>query len=94
MKVLRNIVSLALLAIVFVYGLLFSLYNHQQVTLDFVFFEAVDVSFSLWSALIIFAGVVLGLLIAAASNGLSAMKIRGLEKDLKNTQKKLDKLTP
>ena len=61
MKALLVVFRLLLLMLVVLLGATFALYNDQPVSLSFVLFETLEVSFGLWLLVFLFAGVLLGI---------------------------------
>lgn len=92
MKLIKNLIVLLIAVAVFVYGLLFSLYNKQDVSLDFLFLSDVAVPFSLWSGILVGVGVLLGLMIASVSKFLQGAENKRLKKEVKQVKDKLEKL--
>ncbi len=92
MKLIKNLVVLLLVLAVFIYGLLFSLYNEQDVILDFLFADGVSVPLSLWSGVLVVVGIALGLIVASVSRILQGAELRRVKKELKQAKDKLEKL--
>tara|TARA_B100001063_G_scaffold73711_1_gene67915 strand:+ start:412 stop:696 length:285 start_codon:yes stop_codon:yes gene_type:complete len=92
MKLLKNLLTLVIILIVFGYGVLFSIYNDQNVELDFIFLDSLPVPLSIWSGGLIMLGTMLGLLIGSASKMLQGIENKRLQKELKNAKTKLEKL--
>jgi uncharacterized membrane protein YciS (DUF1049 family) len=92
MKLLKNLLTLVIILIVFGYGVLFSIYNEQNVELDFIFLDSLPVPLSIWSGGLIILGIMLGLLIGSASKMLQGIENKRLQKELKNAKNKLEKL--
>lgn len=92
MKLIKNLVVLLLVLAVFIYGLLFSLYNEQDVVLDFLFVDGVSLPLSLWSGILVVVGVALGLLVASASRIFQGAELRRVRRELTQAKDKLEKL--
>lgn len=92
MKLLKNLLTLFIILMVFGYGVLFSIFNEQNVELDFIFLDALPVPLSVWSGGLIILGIILGLLIGSASKMLQGIENKRLQKELKNAKAKLEKL--
>lgn len=93
MKLLKNFLVLLIVLTVFGYGILFSIYNEQNIELDFLFLNPFLVPLSLWSGVLIAFGIVLGLLVASASKMLQGRDNKRLQKELKQAKSKLEKLS-
>jgi uncharacterized membrane protein YciS (DUF1049 family) len=93
MKLLKNFLVLLIVLAVFGYGILFSIYNEQHIELDFLFLNAFSVPLSLWSGVLIAFGIALGLLVASASKVLQSRENKRLQKELKQSKSKLEKLS-
>ena len=74
MKLLKNLLTLVIILMVFGYGVLFSIYNDQNVELDFIFLDSLPVQLSIWSGGLIMLGTMLGLLIGSASKMLQGIE--------------------
>lgn len=92
MKIIKNFIVLFLVLSVFIYGLLFSLYNEQDIMLDFLFLNSLPVPLSVWSGVLIFVGIALGLLAASTSKIFQGLETRSLRKELKQVKAKLEKI--
>jgi uncharacterized integral membrane protein len=77
---------------VFGYGILFALYNEQNIGLDFLFLDTLSVPLSLWSGSLVVLGIVMGLLAASISKMLQGIENKRLKKELKHMKAKLEKL--
>jgi putative membrane protein len=92
MKLLKNFLILLMVLVVFVYGILFALYNEQSIGLDFLFLDTLSVPLSLWSGSLVVLGIVMGLLVASISKMLQGIENKRLKKELKHMKTKLEKL--
>jgi putative membrane protein len=92
MKLLKNFLILLMVSVVFVYGILFALYNQQSIGLDFLFLDTLSVPLSLWSGGLVVLGIVMGLLVASISKILQGIENKRLKKELKHMKAKLEKL--
>jgi putative membrane protein len=92
MKLLKNFLILLMVLVVFVYGILFALYNEQDIGLDFLFLDTLSVPLSLWSGSLVVLGIVMGLLAASISKMLQGVENKRLKKELKHMKAKLEKL--
>jgi uncharacterized membrane protein YciS (DUF1049 family) len=92
MKLLKNFLILLMVLVVFVYGILFALYNEQSIGLDFLFLDTLFVPLSLWSGSLVVLGIVMGLLVASISKMLQGIENKRLKKELKHMNAKLEKL--
>ncbi len=92
MKLLKNLAIFLIMLIVFGYGILFSIYNEQNVELDFIFLDVLPVPLSIWSGGLILMGILMGLLVGSASKVLQGIENKRLQKELKNAKAKLEKL--
>jgi len=93
MKLLKNFLVLLIVLAVFGYGILFSIYNEQYIELDFLFLNTLSAPLSLWSGVLIAFGIALGLLVASASKMLQSRENKRLQKELKQSKSKLEKLS-
>jgi uncharacterized membrane protein YciS (DUF1049 family) len=93
MKLLKNFLVLLMVLAVFGYGILFSIYNEQNIELDCLFLNAFSVPLSLWSGVLIALGIGFGLLVASASSMLQGRENKRLQKELKQAKSKLEKLS-
>lgn len=92
MKLIKNFLVLLIVLVVLVYGVLFSIYNEQGISLDFLFLDAVSVPLSLWSGCLIVVGISLGLLVASISKLGVGFENKRLQKELSQIKRKLEKL--
>jgi uncharacterized membrane protein YciS (DUF1049 family) len=92
MKLLKNFLILLMVLVVFGYGILFALYNEQNIGLDFLFLDTLSVPLSLWSGSLVVLGIVMGLLAASISKMLQGIENKRLKKELKQMKAKLEKL--
>jgi len=92
MKILRNALALLILLVVFLFGLLFAVYNDQSISLDLILIEIVAMSLPVWSGLLLVVGILLGVLIASLSKVFVSIESRRLKKELVATKAKLAKL--
>jgi putative membrane protein len=92
MKLLKNFLILLMVLVVFIYGILFALYNEQNIGLDFLFLDTLSVPLSLWSGGLVVLGIVMGLLVASISKMLQGIENKRLKKELKHMKAKLEKL--
>ena len=92
MKILRNALALLLLLVVFLFGLLFAVYNPQSIALDLILIEIDAVSLPLWSGLLLAVGTLLGVFIASLSKVFVSIEAHRLKKELAATKEKLAKL--
>ena len=92
MKLLKNLLILLIVSVVFCYGILFALYNEQNIGLDFLFLDTLSVPLSLWSGSLVVLGIVMGLLTASVSKMLQSIENKRLKKELKQMKAKLEKL--
>jgi putative membrane protein len=92
MKLLKNFLILLMVLVVFIYGILFALYNEQNIGLDFLFLDTLSVPLSLWSGSLVVLGIVMGLLVASISKMLQGIENKRLKKELKHMKAKLEKL--
>lgn len=92
MKLLKNSLVLLIVLAVFGYGILFSLYNEQNIGLDFLFMDAFSVPLSLWSGSLIALGVMMGLLVASTSTLMQGIENKRLQKELNKAKAKFEKL--
>jgi len=92
MKILRNALALLVLLVVFLFGLLFAVYNDQSIALDLILVEIDAMSLPVWSGLLLVVGILLGVLIAALSKVFVSIESRRLKKELVATKAKLAKL--
>jgi putative membrane protein len=92
MKLLKNFLILLMVLVVYVYGILFALYNEQSIGLDFLFLDTLSVPLSLWSGSLVVLGIVMGLLVASISKMLQGIENKRLKKELKRMKAKLEKL--
>lgn len=92
MKLIKNFLVLLLVLAVLCYGVLFSLYNEQGISLDFLFLDALSVPLSLWSGSLVVIGVALGLLVASISKFGLGFENKRLQKELNQAKRKLEKL--
>jgi uncharacterized integral membrane protein len=93
MKLLKNFLALLIVLTVFGYGILFAIYNEQNILLDFLFIDDLSVPLSLWSGSLVVLGTVLGLLVASVSKMLQGRENKMLQKELKQAKTKLEKLS-
>jgi uncharacterized membrane protein YciS (DUF1049 family) len=93
MKLFKNFLVLLIVLAVFGYGILFAIYNEQHIELDFLFLNAFSVPLSLWSGVLIAFGIALGLLVASASKMLQSRENKRLQKELRQSKSKLEKLS-
>ena len=80
MKLLKNLLVLLILIAVFIYGILFAIYNEQHVAL------------SLWSGSLVGLGIVIGLLVAVISKMTQSLENKRLKKEIKQIKAKFEKL--
>jgi uncharacterized membrane protein YciS (DUF1049 family) len=92
MKLLKTILLLLIVIVVFCYGILFAIYNEQNIGLDFLFLDPLTVPLSLWSGGLIALGVIIGLLVASVSKLMQGSENKRLKKELKHIKVKLEKL--
>jgi putative membrane protein len=92
MKLLKKFLILLMVLVVFIYGILFALYNKQSIGLDFLFLDSLSVPLSLWSGSLVVLGIVMGLLVASISKMLQGIENKRLKKELKHMNAKLEKL--
>ena len=92
MKLIKNLIVLLIVLIVFGYGILFAIYNQHQVMLDFLFHDPIKTPLSLWSGILVSAGVIIGLLVSALSKLNTNMENKRLKKELKQVKGKLEKI--
>jgi len=92
MKILRNALALLILLVVFLFGLLFAVYNDQSIALDLILIEIDAMSLPVWSGLLLVVGILLGVLIASLSKLFVSIEARRLKKELVATKAKLAKL--
>jgi len=92
MKILRNALALLVLLVVFLFGLLFAVYNDQSIALDLILIEIDAMSLPVWSGLLLVVGILLGVLIASLSKVFVSIEARRLKKELVATKAKLVKL--
>jgi len=92
MKILRNALALLVLLVVFLFGLLFAVYNDQLIALDLILVEIDAMSLPVWSGLLLVVGILLGVLIASLSKVFVSIESRRLKKELVATKTKLAKL--
>ncbi|MGK0249211.1 MAG: putative membrane protein [Oleispira sp.] len=92
MKLVKNFLILLMVSVVFIYGILFALYNEQNIGLDFLFLDTLSVPLSLWSGSLVVLGIVMGLLVASISKMLQGIENKRLKKELKQMKAKLEKL--
>ena len=92
MKILRNALALLVLLVVFLFGLLFAVYNDQSIALDLILIEIDAMSLPVWSGLLLVVGILLGVLIASLSKVFVSIESRRLKKELVATKAKLAKL--
>jgi putative membrane protein len=92
MKILRNALALLVLLVVFLFGLLFAVYNDQSIALDLILVEIDAMSLPVWSGLLLVVGILLGVLIASLSKVFVSIESRRLKKELVATKAKLAKL--
>jgi uncharacterized membrane protein YciS (DUF1049 family) len=92
MKLLKKSLILLMVLVVFIYGILFALYNKQSIGLDFLFLDSLSVPLSLWSGSLVVLGIVMGLLVASISKMLQGIENKRLKKELKHMNAKLEKL--
>lgn len=93
MKLIKNLIVLLIVITVFVYGILFALYNKQSIPLDFLFLDSVQIPFSLWSGGLIVLGVVVGIVVSSISKIQLARENKRLQKELKQVKTKLEKMS-
>ncbi|CCK75573.1 MAG: LapA family protein [Oleispira antarctica] len=93
MKLFKNFLILLIVLTVFGYGILFALYNEQNIGLDFLFLETLTVPLSLWSGSLIVLGILMGLLVASISKMLQSIENKRLKKELQQMKVKLEKLS-
>ena len=79
MKLLKNLLVLLILIAVFIYGILFAIYNEQHVALDFLFLDSLAVPLSLWSGSLVGLGIVIGLLVAVISKMTQSLENKRLK---------------
>ena len=92
MKILRNALGIISLLIIFLFGLLFSIYNPQNVALDLIIISVDSVSVALFSGVLLAFGVVLGISVAMLSKFFESIENKRLKKELKVANEKLAKL--
>ncbi len=92
MKLIKNLIVLAIVLVVFGYGILFAIYNEHQISLDFLFIDSVNLPLSLWSGILIAFGSVLGIIVASISKVLTSIENKKLKKELKQAKAKLEKM--
>lgn len=92
MKLLKNLLVLLILIAVFIYGILFAIYNEQHVALDFLFLDSLAVPLSLWSGGLVGLGIVIGLLVAVMSKMTQSLENKRLKKEIKQIKAKFEKL--
>jgi uncharacterized membrane protein YciS (DUF1049 family) len=92
MKLLKNLLTLLVVLAIFIYGVLFSIYNEQGLNLDFLFLDSILVPLSLWSGCLIILGVALGLLFSSVGKIGLYRDNKRLNKELEQAKKKLEKL--
>jgi len=92
MKILRNLLAVAVLLVVFLFGLLFAVYNDQSISLDLILINIPSIPLSVWSGVLLVAGILLGLLIASLSKVFVGFEAKRLRKELAATKEKLAKL--
>lgn len=78
--------------IIFLFGLLFSIYNPQNVALDLIIISVDSVSVALFSGVLLAFGVVLGISVAMLSKFFESIENKRLKKELKVANEKLAKL--
>lgn len=93
MKLFKNFLILLIVLTVFGYGILFALYNEQNIGLDFLFLETLTVPLSLWSGSLMVLGMLMGLLVASISKMLQSIENKRLKKELQQMKVKLEKLS-
>lgn len=93
MKLIKNLFVLLIVLAVFVYGILFAIYNKQNIPLDFLFLDSVQIPISLWSGGLIVLGVLLGVLLSSISKIQVGRENKRLQKELNQAKTKLDKLS-
>lgn len=92
MKLIKNLIVLLIVLAVFGYGILFAIYNEHQITLDFLFLDAIETPLSLWSGILVAVGIMIGLIVASISKISVGMENKRLKKELKQVKTKLEKI--
>ncbi len=88
---MRRIVGLALLLVVVLFGLSFSLLNADPVTLDY-YFGVLSLPLSLLMVLMIIVGSLVGVMSCMAMTLSRGREMRRLRRRLTETEKELDQL--
>jgi uncharacterized integral membrane protein len=92
MNLFKNILVLAIVFVVFGYGILFAIYNEQHIALDFLFLDKIQTPLSLWSGILITMGTIFGLAVATLSKFGTNRENKKLKKELQQAKSKLEKI--
>lgn len=93
MKLIKNLLVLLIVLAVFIYGILFAIYNKQSIPLDFLFSDTVQIPLSLWSGGLVVVGIVLGIMVSSISRMRIGRENKRLQKEIKSAKAKIDKLS-
>jgi putative membrane protein len=93
MKLFKNLLVLLIVLAVFVYGILFAIYNKESIPLDFLFLDSLQIPLSLWSGSLIVLGVVVGVVVSSISKIQLGIENKRLQKELKQVKTKLEKMS-
>lgn len=93
MKLFKNLLVLLIVLAVFVYGILFAIYNKESISLDFLFLDSLQIPLSLWSGSLIVLGVVVGVVVSSISKIQLGIENKRLQKELKQVKTKLEKMS-
>lgn len=93
MKLIKNLLVLLIVLAVFIYGILFAIYNKQSIPLDFLFLDSLQISLPLWSGGLIVLGVIVGILVSSISKIQLGRENKRLQKELKQVKTKLEKMS-
>lgn len=91
MKLIKNLIIILAVVAVFIYGILFALYNEQNVSLDFLFVDSILIPLSIWSGGLVVLGILFGILIATLSKIGTGLENKRLKKELKQANVELEK---
>ncbi|MDK2776138.1 MAG: LapA family protein [Pseudomonadota bacterium] len=92
MKKLKAGLSVLLFILVLAYALAFAANNSLPVELDFLIGSPLTLPVSVWLALALFSGVVVGIFSNMAASARHRLALRQLKKELSETKQRLSKL--
>ncbi len=92
MRILKILLIVAIAITMLLAGVLLTINNQQQVTIDLVFIQLPEASLSRWLVLSFLAGVVLSLAVAGVALLLMKARLRHARRAASHSERELDKL--